>query len=204
LVGLDGLREYRTLALAREKSLARFGDGELKLCQGEDSKTQVFNKKIAKELRAILNEGICHVAIPYVHPKSPRKKYWEKFLKGHSQHINPDREYGSAFVSRFDEAPWIDTDDYRRQLKSLWKGKNVTIAYGSGSLTPTMLKGAKSVNEVTAPWADAYEQIDSIEERIGHPELAVLCLGATATVLADRLARKGVHALDLGFVGKFL
>jgi hypothetical protein len=32
----------------------------------------------------------------------------------------------------------------------------------------------------------------------------IICLGPTATVLAERLAKKGVHALDLGHIGMFM
>jgi hypothetical protein len=55
------------------------------------------------------------------------------------------------------------------------------------------------------PQRDAYNEIDAIEAGIGTPKGTVfLCLGPCATVLAERLAVKGVHALDLGHLGRFL
>jgi hypothetical protein len=52
---------------------------------------------------------------------------------------------------------------------------------------------------------NAYAEINRIEAEImSEPAGPVLmCLGVTATVLAARLAAKGVHALDLGHIGMF-
>ena len=203
-MNINGIREYQTILQARNRSLARFGDGELNLCHGKDARFQSFNRKIGKELRSILKHSPCHVAIPYAHPKGPRRDYWEKYMKGHSRYLNDDVAYGSSFVSRFGEAPWLDNEKYRNELRGLWKGRNVVLARGEGSLTGDMLEGAASVREVIGPNTDAYDSIDSLEEKIGTPPLVILCMGAVATVLADRLARKGLHAIDLGYVGKFL
>jgi hypothetical protein len=41
-------------------------------------------------------------------------------------------------------------------------------------------------------------------KRIGTPDRALLCCGATATVLAVDLSARGVHAIDLGHAGMFL
>jgi 2-polyprenyl-3-methyl-5-hydroxy-6-metoxy-1,4-benzoquinol methylase len=65
--------------------------------------------------------------------------------------------------------------------------------------------GATGVQAITAPRQHAYTYIEQIEEQVGRPgKPIILCLGATATVLADRLARKGEHALDLGHIGMFM
>lgn len=184
--------------------MARYGDGELKLMHGEDSLTQVYNDDIASELQAILRRPQCLIGMPYVHPKSPRKKYWEGFMSNHSKYLSRDGEYESSFITRMDEAPWIDTNAYKRQVRSLWYGKDVTLVRGSGSLTGGAMHGAKSVREVLIPIRDAYRQIDKIEKEIGEPPFVILCAGAVATLLANKLASKGVHAVDLGYVGKFM
>ena len=62
--------------------------------------------------------------------------------------------------------------------------------------------------EVIIPSRDAYPMTDKIERKveslINDESLVILCAGAVGTILADRLAAKGVHAIDLGFIGKFL
>jgi hypothetical protein len=51
----------------------------------------------------------------------------------------------------------------------------------------------------------AYGEIDRIEEEIGKPSGPVfLVIGATATALAARLARKGLWAMDMGHLGHFM
>jgi hypothetical protein len=67
-----------------------------------------------------------------------------------------------------------------------------------------MLSEAASLRVVNGMRQHTYQIIDRFEEEIGKPSGPVLmCLGATATVLAERLAKKGVHALDLGHIGMF-
>lgn len=125
-------------------------------------------------------------------------------MSNHSKYLSRDGEYESSFITRMDEAPWIDTNAYKRQVRSLWYGKDVTLVRGSGSLTGGAMHGAKSVREVLIPIRDAYRQIDKIEKEIGEPPFVILCAGAVATLLANKLASKGVHAVDLGYVGKFM
>jgi hypothetical protein len=83
----------------------------------------------------------------------------------------------------------------------------VTLVAGeTKSLNAEMLEAdGAHVWNVSAPRQHAYASIDNIEEAIGTPpHLVILSLGAAATVLAARLDRKGVHALDLGHIGMFL
>ena len=200
MVNLAGLKEYETLSVMRTHSLARFGDGELKLMYGEDSLSQVWNQDIQDELWDIVINHSALLAMPYVHPESPRKDYWKEFLETHSV----EGDYYSSFITRFDEAPWLDTPEYRSDIFKLWRDKAVVIVRGQGSLTSLHLRGAKSVREVIIPSRDAYSMIDKVEWKIEKPELVILCAGAVGTILADWLAAKGVHAIDLGFIGKFL
>jgi hypothetical protein len=87
----------------------------------------------------------------------------------------------------------------------LWRGQAVTLVRGSSkSLTADDLEGAGEITEIVAPRQHAFEDYDSLMERIGKPKRALLCLGPTATAMAVDLCKKGVHAVDLGHVGLFL
>jgi hypothetical protein len=117
-----------------------------------------------------------------------------------------ERPYGSAFVTRPDSAPWIDTDEYWGLVSSLWVGQDVTLVRGSSkSFTAERLlsAGAGTVTEIIAPRQHAWTRADELLERIGRPTRALLCLGPTATVLAVDLCARGVHAVDLGHLGMF-
>lgn len=206
------LSEHETLELAHSGvSIARYGDGEYNLCQGKKCVSQPFDKSLAAELRQVLLSDD-----PRILPCIPNalaagtKPTWVKYTGPDICALLRDRVYGSSFISRPDSAPWIDTEAYWNRVRDLWRGKDVVLAIGTQrSLREDMLSEAASVRVVLGPSGQkgdgAYAKIDQIEEEIGRPSGPVLlCLGATATVLAARLARKGLHGLDLGHIGMFL
>jgi len=203
LVNLDGLRELSTLHKIKTASIARFGDGELNLLHGKDSKTQTYNLEVGEELAGVLNEPHALIGMPYVHPKSPRREYWEDYFEPLPDHYT-SHNYESSFITRMDEAPWIDTPQYRTEIHKLWRDKDVVLVRGQGSLKAEMLYGAKSVTEVVIPSRDAYPLIDKIQWKIGDAPFVILCAGAVGTILANRLAKRNIHAVDLGFIGRFL
>lgn len=198
--------EAQTIAYAAAgQSLSRFGDGELRLAVGGSAASQAPDQKLAKELRAILLRSRALCCLPNM--QSPRASDWRRYFEGQYLPLyDRHRVYGSAFVTRPDNAPWIDTDEYWESVRALWRGKNVMLVSGDDkSLTTKMMSDALTVTLIRAPARDAFTTIDETEERIGHPTgPIIMCLGATATVLAERLAQKGLWALDLGHVGMFM
>lgn len=185
-------------------SIARYGDGEFKLCRGGSIKSQIYHDGIAARLRAILQaSGACMVGIPNILSATPKAAFWQKYTE--SARLLAPRPYASSFITRPDSAPWIDTPEYWTALESLWAGQDVTLVRGSHKgLTAEDLASARTVREVLAPRQHAWTDYASILERVGKPQRAILCLGPTATVLAVDLAARGVHAVDLGHVALFL
>ena len=99
--------------------------------------------------------------------------------------------------------PW--TQEYRKLLFSLWRKRLVVIA----APDEIKLKGASRVLYAFSSPTNAFDSVDQLERKlagawIGGANLVILSCGPTATVLADRLARKGIWAVDLGNFGKFL
>lgn len=198
------LDEHATLNhVVSGRSLARYGDGEFALCAGRSIPCQMHDHTLQLRLRDILREsGDCLVGLPNLHSATPKAAYWRKHEQA-AQFLTP-RLYVSAFVTRPDSAPWIDTAAYWALLESLWLGQDVTLVRGSTrSLTKADLIGARTVREITAPKYHAWDSYHALLERIGTPSRALLCLGPTATVLAVDLCAKGVHAIDLGHIGLF-
>lgn len=198
------LSERATLdAVLAGASLARYGDGEFNLALGRSIPCQRHTDEIGARLREILHEADCLVGIPNLRSDTPKADFWSKYNSAAS--LLADRIYGSAFVTRPDSAPWINTPEYWQAVESLWVGRDVTLVRGtSRSLTKFDLLGAREVTEIMAPLTDAFASFDALLEQIGSPSLALLCLGPTATVLAVELAARGVQAIDLGHVGLFL
>lgn len=195
-------------------SIARYGDGEFALAEGRSIRPQRHRPELGARLRAILSgdSGSCIVAIPNILATLPEKKakFWARYRRCAAL-LDSSVSYGSSFITRPDNAPWLDTPEYWRSLESLWAGRDVTLVrgddpHGTGavSLVAADLRSARHVHEVIAPGVNAWYEYESILERVGRPERALLCLGATATVLAVDLAARGVHAIDLGHVGMFL
>lgn len=203
------LSEHQTMfeAVHKRMSIARVGDGELRLAleQGK-SISQDPCQALAKELRALL-KGPTHSLVCIPNAQAPNRKpvMWGPTRYSAPEYVSlyGDHIYGSSFVTRPDSAPWIDTDDYWLQVRELWYDRDVTLVIGERGGSLTHLVHARSTRLIYGPERNAYDVIDKLEEQIGTPSHSVLiCLGACATVLAERLARKGVHALDLGHVGK--
>lgn len=204
------MSELETIEACHNRSLARFGDGELRLSIGGGCSSQKANKSLAAELRRLLTEP-CDtlVGIPNF-PLTPNRETWTKYAAHPFDKLYKLPTYGSAFITRPDNAPWIDTPDYWDAVRRLWAGKLVTLVLGDRkSLTPDMIEagdaGGTVKRVIDAARTHAYADVNAIQEEIGtEPGLVLMCLGATATVLARRLDDKGVHALDLGHIGMFM
>lgn len=186
------------------ESLARYGDGEFKICRGTGIKSQNGDARLSQRMLEILhNSGDCLVGIPNIRSDTPKADFWGKYMAYAG--FLADRPYVSSFVTRPDSAPWINTDDYWQRLQSLWVGQPVTLVRGSSkSLTAEDLVDAGEVTEILAPRQHAFAEYASLMKRIGTPKRAILCLGPTATIMAVDLCAKGVHAIDLGHVGMFI
>lgn len=202
------LSEEETLQRALAgASLSRFGDGELRLASGTGtSPTQVADKNLARELCSILRSPPenCLVCLPRF-DRGPKKENWAKYIMPRYAALYTAKEYGSAFISRPDSAPHIDTVQFWSDLERLWTGTDICFVAGTDrSLRDEDFASAKSVARVPAPRRDAYAEIDRLENEIAEiGRRTILCLGATATVLAARLTKHNIHALDLGHAGMF-
>jgi len=204
------LSEVETIARAQAgASLARFGDGEFRLAVGGSAVSQVHTPELCLALRHLLSapRTAALVCIPPI--RDTPLLHWQRYAGPQfASLINGTKEYGSAFVSRPDSAPHIDTPDYWAAVTDLWRGRDVVLIAGDDkSLTRTeLLASANSVRHVRAPDRDAFRDrralIDAVPKDSG--DLVLLCLGATATVLADVFAQRGIQALDLGHLGMFM
>jgi hypothetical protein len=204
------LDEHATLAaVARGVSIARFGDGEMSLIRGRDCISQRFSSGLQSELAKILSTPMPNllVGVPRL-CNGPKDHLWAKYKDRFTQRMNPKMRYGSAFITRPDSAPWINTPEYFEQVRRLWAEQHVTfVGNGKRSLTPDFLyrTGATQVDFVECSYTHSYDQIDQLERQVlAQPSIKViLCCGATATCLAARLTARKHHAIDLGHIGNF-
>lgn len=186
-------------------SLARYGDGEFALCRGRGIPCQAFDHGLQARLRGILKaQGRCLVGIPNLDSPTPKAAFWERYRD--AADVLGDQSYVSAFVSRPDSAPWIDTPAYWQQVEQLWRDHDVLLVRGGlRSFTAADLSTARSAHEITAPRVNAWSEQERLRARIEalKPSRVLLCLGPTATVLAVDLCAVGIHAIDIGHLGMF-
>ena len=176
------LTELATLTEASQgTSLARFGHGELAIMAGRDAGLQKYDPRLAEELRQVMRSSACLVAVP--HTRGKRGWEWRAFLDAYGGDIRPDRWYGSAFVSRPDEIDW--PAGYTDLAADLLRRGSWLQGFGG---------------------IDDYERVDELEKAaiaISNAPILLSC-GPTATVLAHRLTKRGLWALDIGNMRKFL
>lgn len=209
---LPVVREHRTLEkLLKGASIARFGDGELRLALGVSVGHQIAHPKLVEELNHILQKPTkCLVGIPYVESRAPRAQTWRHYsTEKYTKLYNPEKQYYSAFITRPDSAPWIASSEaYWQDIKSLYKDKDIIIVSGSrkGFRVEEMENEVRSLQFIETLPEQAYGEIDNIEREIGSDtsKTVLLAVGATATVLAHRLAMRGFQALDLGHLPMFM
>lgn len=206
----------RTLDLVHEHrlSLSRYGDGELMLMTDPDHNLH-FQRNSA-ELRAQLGHalnpdwlapGKVLVCLPErfrgnLHWMGVWTRNWPTLRA----HLHPDARYGNSMVSRplfFQRRQQGGVDQWRR----LWQGRPVLVVTGKGSrfdLLPALFDAVGSVDTLhTQPlhaFADADSIVERVAERATRDTLVLLSLGPTATVLAHRIAAKGIQALDIGHI----
>lgn len=192
------------------RSIARYGDGELRVALGRKCVSQIADPALARELTAILadpQDGLL-VGIPNINSKTPKNESWSRFCAPGYTVMYKQSEYASSFITRPDSAPWIDTPEYWNRVHDLWRDRDVLLIAGEPRKSlraDEIVLEAKSLRVVEAPRRDAYAEIDRIEDEIGTFNGPILmCLGCTATVLAARLHKKGLWGIDLGHIGMFM
>jgi hypothetical protein len=202
------LTEADTIArvLAGE-SIGRYGDGELKLMLGRDCVSQRANDALAIEMQRLLEHRTKAImAIPRLDPNNKKNESWVKMAPKFEKFLSK-KVYGSSFITRPDNAPWINTEKFFDQIESLWHGKRVTlVANGVRSLSKQFLETrGGQVDWIECPYRDAYSKIKQLYDAVLKIDnhRVILCAGPTATCLAERLALAGRHAIDLGHIGMF-
>jgi hypothetical protein len=205
-------------AVVAGKSIARLGDGELKHCDGEAGGRQIRDGGLTSEMRELLKRphaDMC-VGIPTMDPTGPKFRYrndkggeggWYRHEQRFLKHLHPGVQYYSAFVSRPDSAPWIYTREFAELYQQTWAGKKVFVVGPKANKVVTLAKlAAKDVRSILCPHQNAYSYVGQYEREIlaAKPDVALLTCGPAATVLAHRLCKHGIQALDFGSGGTFM
>jgi len=203
----------------KNKSIARFGDGEFLYIFGKDIGFQKYNKELAQRLLNILNSKqknlLIGITLPYKQKNLNRfnyiaKKYYKSFIKKNMfqlAQILKKNEYFSTTISRF----YIDLKSkkgvpkYIKKLKRIWDKKDVVIVEGEKSrlgIGNDLFDNMKSIQRILCPVTDAFNSyndiINIIIRKVNKNKLILIALGPTATVLSYDLNKLGYQAIDIG------
>lgn len=216
------MTEWETIAYLIDtgKSIARYGDGELKLCVGRSAKSQKADPEMAKRLKDILKskDKRCLIGIPRIYSPedsirmSERKwSFWYKYATKRFRILyDGNKQYGSAFITRPDTNADIDCEEYYEEVKSIWRGRDILVVHGEGTgflKKQSLVKDVRSCRVLVGPIVHAFSYHGKLLKTIlgcsSSDMVILLSLGPEATVLAYDLAVNGRQALDLGHMGMF-
>ena len=209
------------LICREHKSLSRFGDYEFELMgMKKRAKYQSIDERLSMRLKEIIRTDSENVIIAIADNYGSLEKYTQEAADGireylsaevrqeHMNAIDLNKTYYDAYLSR----PYIiykDKESAGRRfeaLRKIWQDKDVLIIEGDKTrmgVGNDLFDNALSIKRILAPSENAYSKYDEIYEcakKHAVNKLALIALGATATVLAYDLAMCGLWAVDIGHI----
>lgn len=200
-------------------SLSRFGDGEMRLMNGESIEFQQHDPKLAVKLRNIIQNrevGVL-VCLPDVFDNlsaytNATKHFWREHFCRYGNAwlgaINLKTVYYNSFITR----PYMIYRDKSltkhvfQQIKKVWSERDVLVVEGEKTKVGVgndLLNNARTVKRILCPSVNAfsaYEQIIKAVSPFPTSILVLIALGPTATSLAFDLHLLGYQAIDIGHV----
>lgn len=199
------------------KSIARFGDGEFDLINGEKEGFQLPDENLGRKLKDVLytSDERLLVGIPDIYEGrikfTPRaENHWKWYKIYHIDLLitllGKGKKYSNSFISRFySDFEEFDFERLIGMYRKIWDNKDLYIIEGDKTrigMGNDLLYNAKSINRILAPAKNAFDSYEKILEisknKIPKGSLVLLALGPTATILAKDLCFLGYQALDLG------
>ena len=208
------MTEHETLAaLLAGKSISRFGDGEFKLAMKAGPLKQQHNDKslVQRLLEILAHDGTSYmIGIPRRCADNPKDEYWEKMQPRYEHLLREDFQYASSLISRPDNAPWIDNDEYYEQVARLWQGRRLCYVWGGSrkSFTPSMFRDVGAIDVIQSlpeqAWKDRGNILKQLDALATKPDLVIMALGPAATALVPDITSRGIQAIDIGHLGAWM
>lgn len=203
-----GFMETVSTVRDEELSFARFGDGEFRLMLRPEYKLrfQRNSPRLSAELRDVLEnpaDGML-VGFPHVYRDHHWTNVWCDIWGQVEPIVRPYSRMGNSHVSRpvfFQFAQHQGVESWR----AVWEGRSVCVITGKGSrfeLLPELFDNCRSVTRVDSLPVDAFDDLERVEELAlrERADIFLVSLGPAGTVLANRLARSGLRAIDIGHI----
>lgn len=224
---VKSIRETAIELINTNKSIGRYGDGELSWMFGKNNGVDNF-EKTSKELSIRLLEVFNSNRDDFIITlpdgmKNPEKKnftkgaleFWKYYITKRagklSRLIDKDKVYYNTSITR----PYIDynCNSYAKEtyslLKQVWNNKKILIVEGKQSrlgYNDDLFDGCQTIKRIECPVKNAFEHYDEILDKTlsflddNEGYLTLISLGPTATILAYDLCKNGHRSLDVGHI----
>ncbi len=198
-------------------SIARFGDGEIKLVAGKNISFQKVTPFAKNKLTEVLScdvpgllIGLADIFDDMERYTDKLKRSWNKHLDRYRKdwyvHLKKGKKYYNATMTR----QYITLRDRSeglaifRKLQTIWQDRDVVFIEGEKSrlgVGNDLFSNVRSAQRILCPSTQAFEKYDEILAealKIDKDKLILLALGPVATCLAYDLHLQGYQAVDIG------
>ena len=203
--------------LHSDKSFVRFGDGEIRLIEGDRLPLQDADQKLAERLKEIIGmrSDTVMIGIPDIfqslekyRPES--RKFWKEhllfFRKKYEKYCVKHYQYYDAFFSRL-YYMYNNRELSRKRfekIKQIWNNRDVVVIESKTAHTGVdndLLSATHSVRRIICPESNAWSVYEKLLEKALQYEkntIFLISAGATAKPLVVDLTKEGYRALDIG------
>ncbi len=213
-----GISETLKLLVDKDFSIARYGDGELRIMRGSGIKFQEYSESLAERLTEILKNknkkllvGIPHIYfyphyVPHANKAEKDYRYFNvpKLRRQTLANIDLTTKYCAAEISTLFGSSKETYDAFR----CIWNGKEIAVVTCKSlwdGVQYNIFDNAKKIHNVWVPNKHAWSENDRVLSEVStlpKETLIILMCGPAATVWADDLSKMGYRALDIGHVLK--
>lgn len=195
--------ETMEILLNTDKSICRFGDGELKIIH--DIRYNIGFQKNSNDMRdkliSILKEKPNdNILVSVVYLETPNNLIDEEkrshILKIISEN-NYNYKFGAANITR--------SLKYIESFKKIWHEKDIILIEGEytrSGVGNDLFNNSNSISRIICPGVNAFDKYneiyDYIKNNISKDNLLLCSLGPTATILSYELSKIGYRILDIG------
>lgn len=203
----------------KNKSIARFGDGEFNLIFGANLGFQKYNQNLSKKLLKVLNikeeNLLIGINVPFKLKvleqfNDDAKNYyrpWIRRIRFKLAKILKNKEYYSSTITRF----YIDlyskkgVSKYIQKFRKIWEKRDIVIVEGDKSrlgVGNDFFDNSKSIQRIICPTKNAFKYyskiLNIINNKVNKNKLILIALGPTATILSYDLYKQGYQSIDIG------
>lgn len=200
-------------------SIARYGDGEIKLVAGRNISFQDATPLAVEKLREVLSSDVDGLLVGIADIFGDRSRYNESTNNYWKKHLNQFRHVwykylikGKKYYNASMTRQYITLNDRSQgteiynKIKKIWQDKDIVFIEGEKSrmgVGNDLFDGARSVKRIIGPSKQAFSKYNEILSeacRQDKNSLFLIALGPAATGLAYDLHLKGYRAIDIGHV----